>query len=76
MIHLGNKRWRGFYSTMTFWDIVRGETPKLDPMTDHYKTNALILVTFALEDNILTHIRDNWSKLSLYEAPNELQVYY
>jgi hypothetical protein len=61
-----------------------GTTPKPDPMSNDYKKknkNALLLLTFALEDDILPHIRgittvvEVWTKLkNLYETSNELQI--
>ena len=41
------------------WELVTETTPKDDPMTNDYKQknkNALLLI-FALEDDILLHIR-------------------
>lgn len=54
------------------WELVTGTKPKLDPMTNDYKwknKSALLLLTFALEDDLLPHICsitnaiDVWKKL-------------
>jgi hypothetical protein len=64
------------------WEIVMGTILEPNPVPNDYKwknKNALLLLTIALEDDILPHIHgittavEVWTKLrNLYETSNEL----